>query len=164
MRVAGGHAVQQQAVMTVADRRLTPGLNASLIGEQFPPGARVSLMLVGPGGRVSLGAVTAGPDSGFSHTVELPVRTRSGAYRLEARVTGGRILSSLDIAVLEPTPARTDATPSVATDLPDGAAIPPPDAPAVTGYDWPRLHAALNDLPAALLVVAVAFEIIGLIS
>jgi uncharacterized membrane protein len=30
------------------------------------------------------------------------------------------------------------------------------------GYDWPRLHAALNDLPAALLVVAVIFELLAL--
>jgi uncharacterized membrane protein len=27
------------------------------------------------------------------------------------------------------------------------------------GYDWPRLHAALNDLPAALLLVAVLFDL-----
>jgi uncharacterized membrane protein len=27
------------------------------------------------------------------------------------------------------------------------------------GYDWPRLHAALNDLPAALLVVAMLFDL-----
>ncbi len=30
------------------------------------------------------------------------------------------------------------------------------------GYDWPRLHAALNDLPAALLLVAVVFELLAL--
>ena len=30
------------------------------------------------------------------------------------------------------------------------------------GYDWPRLHAALNDLPAALLIVAVLFELLFL--
>lgn len=29
------------------------------------------------------------------------------------------------------------------------------------GYDWPRLHAALNDLPAALLLAAIAFELLG---
>jgi uncharacterized membrane protein len=29
------------------------------------------------------------------------------------------------------------------------------------GYDWPRLHAALNDLPAALLLVAVLFDLAG---
>ncbi|HYC32650.1 MAG TPA: DUF2231 domain-containing protein [Gemmatimonadales bacterium] len=29
------------------------------------------------------------------------------------------------------------------------------------GYDWPRLHAALNDLPAALLLVAVVFDLLG---
>jgi uncharacterized membrane protein len=29
------------------------------------------------------------------------------------------------------------------------------------GYDWPRLHAALNDLPAALLVAAVLFDLIA---
>lgn len=27
------------------------------------------------------------------------------------------------------------------------------------GYDWPKLHAALNDLPAALLLVAVLFDL-----
>lgn len=32
------------------------------------------------------------------------------------------------------------------------------------GYDWPRLHAALNDLPAALLAAAVAFEIAWMIT
>jgi len=30
------------------------------------------------------------------------------------------------------------------------------------GYDWPRLHAMLNDLPAALLVTAVVFDLIAL--
>ena len=30
------------------------------------------------------------------------------------------------------------------------------------GYDWPRLHALLNDLPVALLVTAVLFDLIGL--
>jgi uncharacterized membrane protein len=29
------------------------------------------------------------------------------------------------------------------------------------GYDWPRLHAALNDLPAALLLVAVLFDLVA---
>src|SRR5215210_4192473 len=29
------------------------------------------------------------------------------------------------------------------------------------GYDWPRLHAALNDLPAALLVTAVFFDLLS---
>ena len=29
------------------------------------------------------------------------------------------------------------------------------------GYDWPRLHAALNDLPAALLLMAVLFDLLG---
>jgi uncharacterized membrane protein len=31
------------------------------------------------------------------------------------------------------------------------------------GYDWPRLHAALNDLPAALLLVAVLFDLAGVL-
>jgi uncharacterized membrane protein len=29
------------------------------------------------------------------------------------------------------------------------------------GYDWPKLHAALNDLPAALLVAAVLFDLVA---
>ena len=32
------------------------------------------------------------------------------------------------------------------------------------GYDWPRLHAALNDLPAALLLVAVLFDILAAVT
>jgi len=32
------------------------------------------------------------------------------------------------------------------------------------GYDWPRLHAALNDLPAALLLVAVIFEVLAAVA
>jgi uncharacterized membrane protein len=32
------------------------------------------------------------------------------------------------------------------------------------GYDWPRLHAALNDLPAALLLVAVLFELVSVLT
>lgn len=30
------------------------------------------------------------------------------------------------------------------------------------GYDWPRLHAALNDLPTALLLMAALFELLAL--
>ena len=30
------------------------------------------------------------------------------------------------------------------------------------GYDWPRLHAALNDLPIALLLMAVLFDLLAL--
>lgn len=32
------------------------------------------------------------------------------------------------------------------------------------GYDWPRLHAALNDLPAALLLVAVIFDVLAAVT
>jgi len=32
------------------------------------------------------------------------------------------------------------------------------------GYDWPRLHAALNDFPAALLLVSVLFDLLGAIN
>jgi uncharacterized membrane protein len=32
------------------------------------------------------------------------------------------------------------------------------------GYDWSRLHAALNDLPAALLLVAVLFDLAGAVT
>jgi len=32
------------------------------------------------------------------------------------------------------------------------------------GYDWTRLHAALNDLPAALLLMAVLFDVLGVIN
>ncbi len=31
----------------------------------------------------------------------------------------------------------------------------------MSGFEWPRLHAALNDLPAALLLISVLFDLIG---
>ncbi len=31
----------------------------------------------------------------------------------------------------------------------------------ILGYDWPRLHAAVNDLPAALLPMAIFFDFLG---
>ncbi len=34
----------------------------------------------------------------------------------------------------------------------------------MAGYDWARLHAALNDLPAALLLAAVLFDLLGAIN
>jgi uncharacterized membrane protein len=32
------------------------------------------------------------------------------------------------------------------------------------GYDWPQLHAAVNDFPAALLVISVLFDIAGAVT
>ena len=32
------------------------------------------------------------------------------------------------------------------------------------GYDWPRLHAALNDLPVALLLTAVLFDLLAVVT
>jgi uncharacterized membrane protein len=32
------------------------------------------------------------------------------------------------------------------------------------GYDWPRLHALLNDLPVALLITAVFFDLVALVT
>jgi uncharacterized membrane protein len=34
----------------------------------------------------------------------------------------------------------------------------------MVGYDWPRLHAALNDLPTALLLTAVVFDWVALVT
>ena len=33
----------------------------------------------------------------------------------------------------------------------------------ILGYDWPRLHAALNDLPPALLPISVLFDLLGIL-
>lgn len=34
----------------------------------------------------------------------------------------------------------------------------------ILGYDWPRLHAALNDFPAALLLASVLFDLLGAVN
>ena len=33
----------------------------------------------------------------------------------------------------------------------------------ILGYDWPRLHAAVNDLPPALLPLSVLFDVLGIV-
>lgn len=42
--------------------------------------------------------------------------------------------------------------------------IPGDPGASVLGYDLPRLHAALNDFPAALLVAAVLFDLVALLA
>src|SRR5256885_9385374 len=41
----------------------------------------------------------------------------------------------------------------------DGATPPLTPRTRMFGYDWPRFHAAVNDLPAALLLVTVLFDL-----
>lgn len=166
-------AFAQQPSLGLADRRLVPGSSVQITGQQLPPGP-VLLMLAGDRDTHGLGSVTI-PGSGalLSHEVRIPSGVTAGAYRLLA-VAGNRSAAALDVAVLEaasPTgvsqpasrqaPAGTDAT----------EAAPEGDVPSshqdngkIQGYDWPRLHAALNDVPAALLVFALLFEIAALVS
>src|SRR5438094_8356764 len=53
-------------------------------------------------------------------------------------------------------PSRPRCSPS-ASDAPHTQPSPP--RIRMLGYDWPRFHAAVNDLPAALLFVTVLFDI-----
>ena len=85
------------------------------------------------------------PMAGMSHTAASPraARTDSGGAAPMAGMTH------------DSAPAAADS----------GSAAPAPNGRqgwSLLGYDWPRLHAALNDMPAALLMVALLFEIGGL--
>src|SRR2546426_3776848 len=53
-------------------------------------------------------------------------------------------------------PIRPRCSPS-ASDTPHTQPSPP--RIRMLGYDWPRFHAAVNDLPAALLFVTVLFDL-----
>src|SRR5213596_1528359 len=53
-------------------------------------------------------------------------------------------------------PSRPRCSPS-ASDAPHTQPSPP--RIRMLGYDWPRFHAAVNDLPAALLFVTVLFDL-----
>src|SRR5437879_7239959 len=55
-------------------------------------------------------------------------------------------------------PSRPRCSPS-ASDTPHTQPSPP--RIRMLGYDWPRFHAAVNDLPAALLFVTVLFDFAG---
>ena len=199
---------QGQGVLTLVDRRLSPGAVVSLSGAQFSPGAALTLILDGAGGRAALGFVTAGPGGAFGESLRVPATLAPGAYRLEARARGA-IVASLDVAVLADTsasaaPANPAAAPAPMAGMPHDTAAPmaggmspgtaapmaegmkhapaasgaaaadsgaaaaqasePGTGAIVLGSEWPQLHAALNDLPAALLLAAVLFEIVGLIS
>lgn len=92
-------------------------------------------------------ADSSAPMAGMSHTASEPGATRADSS------------AAAPMAGM----SHSAGAPEAATDT--GAAAPAASANAgwsVLGYDWPRLHAALNDLPAALLMVALLFEIAGL--
>lgn len=169
----------QQGALTLADRRLTPGAMVTLTGSRFLPGSILGISLEGNASRAALGSVTAGAQGGFNESLRVPANVAPGAYRLVARA-GGANVAGLDVAVLADSTAPAAPTASAqpgAARMPgmshdsqpaarDTDAVASPRAATsgtIFGYDWGRLHAALNDLPAALLLVSVLFDLAGAI-
>lgn len=161
----------QQPRLSLSDRRLEPGTTVRLTGSGFQPGTRPTVALETSGDTVELGFLVPSPGGAVEAPLDIPGTLPPGAGRLVARV-GDAVVARLDVALLEPAPASAPdrgpgsdaARPAMAGhDMPgDTAAAWAPRR--LLGYDWPLLHAALNDLPSALLVFALLFEVGALIT
>lgn len=161
----------QQPGLTLADRRLEPGTTVRLSGSGFQPGTRPSIALEGARDTVELGFAAASADGAIDLPLDIPRSVAAGAWRLVAR-SHDAVLAALDVAVLEGAAGSAVApggtvVDSASNDMGDHVMRAGPAANGssrMPGYDWPLLHAALNDLPSALLVFALLFELGALVT
>lgn len=166
------HLPGQQPRLMLTDRRLESGTTMRLTGSGFQAGTRPTIALEGARDTVELGFAAAAADGGIELSLDIPRSTEPGAWRLVAR-SREAVLAALDVAVLENQAANTAPPAGARADSPGGtmAGHDMGDSAAVSagggrlfGYDWPLLHAALNDLPSALLMFALLFEAAALVT
>lgn len=140
----GAYRLVARAGATVA------GLDVAVLADSAGAAAPMTEMSHGAAKPRTAAMDSGAPMAGMSHTAAEP--------RAEAAGSGTPApMAGMSHAADEPRTAAADS----------GTAAPASVRTTgwtVLGYDWPRLHAALNDLPAALLVVAVLFEIAGLVT
>jgi len=70
---------------------------AELVGQGFSAGSVLTVRVTGPGGAVSLAAVTVGPQGQVSHSV-LPVS--GGKYRVELLDASNKALAAVDFGAM----------------------------------------------------------------
>ncbi len=94
--------VHEKGVLELARRELAAGDTVAVAGRKFAPNGRLTLTLVGTGGRTVLGEVSADAAGAFQANVWLPAGIPSGSYRLVAVAADGEEVASLDIVLSAP--------------------------------------------------------------
>jgi hypothetical protein len=97
-----GAPVHEKGVLKLARRELAAGDTVAIAGQKFAPNGRLTLTLVGTGGRTLLGEVSADAAGAFQANVRVPAGIAPGSYRLVAVAADGDEVASLDVALSAP--------------------------------------------------------------
>ena len=130
--------------IALSAERLPPGGSLELIGIDFLPDETLEVVVDGPSGRLSLGAVTAQADGHFQYVLALPTSLVAGVYAVDVIAPSGIIQRELlEVDPASPAPALT----------PTPAELRTHDRPAsVGGAEWALLPFAALAAAGLLLV------------
>jgi hypothetical protein len=99
----------EKGILKPATRTLTAGDTLAVVGEKLPKRERITLRLVGVGGRIALDTVQADSAGAFAARVLVPGSVPPGAYRLVAVADDGDEVATLDVTVVAAAPAADHA-------------------------------------------------------
>ena len=95
----------EKGILKPATRTLTAGDTLAVGGEKLPKRERITLRLVGVGGRIALDTVQADSAGAFAVRVLVPGSVPPGPYRLVAVAEDGDEVATLDVTVVAAAPA-----------------------------------------------------------
>jgi len=99
----------EKGILKPATRTLTAGDTLALAGEKLPKLGRITVRLVGVGGRMALDTVRTDSAGAFAALVLVPAAATPGAYRLVAVADDGDEVATLDVTVVAAGPAADHA-------------------------------------------------------
>jgi len=103
-------AAHEKGVLKLARREFPAGDTLRLAGEKFSRNGRLTLSLVGTGGRTVLGDVQTDGGGAFGAGLLVPGNVTPGPYRLVAVAEDGDEVAGLDVAVTAPAAAETSVS------------------------------------------------------
>ena len=111
-------AEHPEGVLKLNNRTLVAGRSVEIGGDQFGGSAVLALVLIGLGGDVRLGEVTADSSGAFTESFAIPADLTMGSYRLVAIATDGDEVASLsvELAVAPDEPDAVESEPEEASE------------------------------------------------
>jgi hypothetical protein len=106
LAIATAAWAHEKGILRPTTRTLTAGDSLGLAGEKFTKQSRLSVALVGIGGRIALATVRTDSAGSFGIRVMVPANASPGAYRLIATADDGDEAGTLDVAVVQASPAQ----------------------------------------------------------
>ena len=141
----------EKGILKPATRTLTAGDTLAVAGEKLPKRERITLRLVGVGGRIALDTVQADSAGAFAARVLVPASVPPGAYRLVAVADDGDEVATLDVTVVAAAPATDHA----AMDHPDEAVAAAEPSADPLALDRARSAAVTGSTVAAIVLAVV---------